>query len=499
MSSQNSANLTIEETSVTALGSQTGGSGVRLITSQTGSPNLTIEVKGGSLQAIGATNGIHFLSNVNDATAVANLQVSGNAMVKASNIRTTKDGTGPAPELKLAASGSDGTGGIIWDGKNGTVYGDVTLQEDLEIAEGENLTIGENASLTVPEGKTLTNNGTVTTEEGGTLTNNGSLDCNHHFGGTATCTEKAKCDLCGAEFGDFLPHSLTKTEAKAPSCTEDGNEAYWTCGTCGKYFSDASGDTEIAKDSWILSAINHDWNDAVYTWSDDGSTCTATRTCKHDNAHTETAVATVTAAQTKAPTCTENGETTYTAVFEADWAMTQTKVLADIPATGHSLTKTEAKAPSCTEAGNQAYWTCGTCGKLFADAEGKVEITLADTVIPAAGHTLTKTEAKAATCTEAGNQAYWTCGTCGKLFADGEGKTEITLDSTVLPALGHDYKDGVCTRCHGKDPDYVPPTDPKAPAQTGETGNPLLWIFLMTLSLASIAVMTVLRRQKHRA
>lgn len=499
MSSQNSANLTIEEASVTALGSQVGGSGVRLITSQTGSPSLTIEVKGGSLQASGETNGIHFLSNVNDATAVANLKVSGNAMVKASSITTTKDGTGSAPELKPAASGSDGTGGIIWDGKNGTVYGNVTLQEDLEIAEGENLTIGENASLTVPEGKTLTNNGTVTTEEGGTLTNNGSLDCNHHFGGTATCTEKAKCDLCGAEFGDFLPHSLTKTEAKAPTCTEEGNEAYWTCGTCGKYFSDASGDTEIAKDSWILSPIGHDWNDAVYTWSDDGSTCTATRTCKHDSAHTETAGATVTPAQTKAPTCTQMGETTYTAVFAADWAMTQTKVLADIPATGHTLTKTEAKAPTCTEAGNKEYWTCKTCGKCFSDAEGKVEITQADTVIPAAGHKLTKTEAKAPTCTEVGNEAYWTCETCGKFFADAEGKVEITLDSTVLPALGHDYKDGVCTRCEGKDPDYVPPTDPEAPAQTGETAQVGLWFFLMTVSMASIAVMTVLRRQKHRA
>ena len=115
MSSQNSANLTIEEASVTALGSQDGGSGVRLITSQTGSPSLTIEVKGGSLQASGETNGIHFLSNVNDATVVANLKVSGNAMVKASSITTTKDGTGSAPELKPAASGSDGTGGIIWD------------------------------------------------------------------------------------------------------------------------------------------------------------------------------------------------------------------------------------------------------------------------------------------------------------------------------------------------------------------------------------------------
>lgn len=161
MSSQNSANLTIEEASVTALGSQDGGSGVRLITSQTGSPSLTIEVKGGSLQASGETNGIHFLSNVNDATAVANLKVSGNAMVKASNIITTKDGTGSAPELKPAASGSDGTGGIIWDGKEGTVYGDVTLQEDLKIGEGESLTLDDGASLNAGNYNVIVDGGTL--------------------------------------------------------------------------------------------------------------------------------------------------------------------------------------------------------------------------------------------------------------------------------------------------------------------------------------------------
>lgn len=161
MSSQNSANLTIEEASVTALGSQDGGSGVRLITSQTGSPSLTIEVKGGSLQASGETNGIHFLPNVNDATAVANLKVSGNAMVKASNIITTKDGTGSAPELKPAASGSDGTGGIIWDGKEGTVYGDVTLQEDLKIGEGESLTLDDGASLNAGNHNVIVDGGTL--------------------------------------------------------------------------------------------------------------------------------------------------------------------------------------------------------------------------------------------------------------------------------------------------------------------------------------------------
>ena len=114
------------------------------------------------MQASGTTNGIHFLSNANDATAVANLKVSGNAMVKASNISTTKDGTGSVPELKPAASGSDGTGGIIWDGKNGTVYGSVTLDE--------NLTIGEGESLTIPEGASLNTNGnTITVENGGKL------------------------------------------------------------------------------------------------------------------------------------------------------------------------------------------------------------------------------------------------------------------------------------------------------------------------------------------
>ena len=76
-------------------------------------------------------------------------------------------------------AGSDGNGGIVFNGKSGTVYGDVTLQEDLEIGEDETLTIGKDASLTVPDGKTLTNNGTINVESGGklegTTTGNGTL------------------------------------------------------------------------------------------------------------------------------------------------------------------------------------------------------------------------------------------------------------------------------------------------------------------------------------
>ena len=438
-SNSSDAALKIENAKVTATASSFFD-GVGVQSKNDSSVSLTVD--GGSLTATGGGNyaaGIRFqFGSSSSGSGTPTVTVSNNAIVRAS-------GNAGGIATNATAATPSGTG-IVFDGRTGTVYGDVTLQENITINEGESLTIPDGASLTVPEGTTLTNNGTVTTEEGGTLTltNNGSLVCNHHFGGTATCTEKATCDLCGAEYGDFLPHSLTKTEAKAPTCTGAGNEAYWTCGSCGKYFSDASGNTEVAKDSWMLGPIGHDWMDAVYTWSDDGSTCTATRTCKHDSTHTETSKATVTAAQTKAPTCTQMGETTYKATFEADWAMTQTKVIADIPAAGHTLTKTEAKAPTCTEAGNEAYWTCGTCGKFFSD---------------------------------------------------GEGKEEITLDSTVLSALGHDYKDGVCTRCDGKDPDYVPPTEPDAPAQTGEA--PLLPALAVLMILSAAALLWTGRKRQQ--
>ena len=439
-SNSSDAALKIENAKVTATASSFTD-GISVQSKNDSSVSMTVD--GGSLTATGGGNygagiQLQFGSGVS-GSGTPTVTVSNNAIVRANGGVANNSST----SIQYG-TGNEENGGIVFDGSIGTVYGSVTLQDDLTIGAGETLTIGDGASLTVPEGTTLTNNGTVTTEEGGTLTYIGSLVCNHHFGGTATCTEKATCDLCGAEYGDFLPHSLTKTEAKAPTCTGAGNEAYWTCGSCGKYFSDASGNTEVAKDSWMLGPIGHDWMDAVYTWSDDGSTCTATRTCKHDSTHTETSKATVTAAQTKAPTCTQMGETTYTAAFEADWAMTQTKVIADIPAAGHKLTKTEAQAPTCTEKGNTEYWTCGTCGKYFSD---------------------------------------------------GEGKEEITLDSTVLSALGHDYKDGVCTRCDGKDPDYVPPTEPDAPAQTGEA--PLLPALAVLMILSAAALLWTGRKRQQ--
>ncbi len=53
-------------------------------------------------------------------------------------------------------------------------------------------------------------------------------------------------------------------------------------------------------------------------------------------------------------------------------------------------------------------------------------------------HTMTPTAAVAATCTEAGNSAYWYCSGCDKYFSDADGNTEIAENSWVIAALGHD-------------------------------------------------------------
>lgn len=349
MSSQNSANLTIEEASVTALGSQAGGSGVRLITSQTGSPSLTIEVKGGSLQASGETNGIHFLSNVNGATAVANLKVSGNAMVKASNIITTKDGTGSAPELKPAANGSDGTGGIIWDGKSGTVYGDVTLQEDLTIGEGESLKLDGGASLdagahnVIVDGGTLDENlanslgssvkyaPTITTQptsqtvtEGGTATftvvTSGTEPLSYQWQ-QSTDSGQSWTDIDGATDATYT------TEATTTSM----NGYQYRC-----VVSNSAGSITSDAVSLTVNEHVHTWGNPVWNWSEDGKTCTVTFTCQNDETHKATPAVTVTSAVKTPATCTETGVTTYTATVEFNGqTYTDTKEVADIPATGH--------------------------------------------------------------------------------------------------------------------------------------------------------------------
>lgn len=118
----------------------------------------------------------------------------------------------------------------------------------------------------------------------------------------------------------------------------------------------------------------------------------------------------------------------------------------------HKLTKTDAKAATCTEAGNEAYWTCSGCGKYFSDENGINEIEKDSWVLKTLGHDMTKTDAKAATCTEDGNNEYYTCSRCGGVFKDEAGTQATTVEAETLKKLGHDWsnKDGICAVCHTK-------------------------------------------------
>ncbi len=121
-------------------------------------PPTNLTVDGGSLTASGATNGIYSQYNGGNSSdnGTLNLTVSNNAVVRAEN------GIGKNGNNSSVNYQTDGAnGGIVFDGGNGTVYGNVTLQDDLTIGEGE--------SLTVPEGSRLNTNGKLTVN-GGTLT-----------------------------------------------------------------------------------------------------------------------------------------------------------------------------------------------------------------------------------------------------------------------------------------------------------------------------------------
>lgn len=140
---------------------------------------------------------------------------------------------------------------------------------------------------------------------------------------------------------------------------------------------------------------------------------------------------------TKAATCTESGISTRKC------SVCGTKETMIVPSLGHSMTATAGKAATCTEAGNSAYWTCSRCHKYFSDAAGKTEIAKDSWVIAALGHDEATRAAVAATCYASGHEADTYCKRCGIV---------ITAGATI-PATGkHTYVNGVCTVCGVKNP-----------------------------------------------
>ena len=165
------ASLNIKDVAVTSSTNDNYAAGVYVMSSNyaTNSPNISLSVDGGSLTAsgTGSRDGILFYVGSSQATgATTSLTVSENAIVDARN--------GGISALKISETlptptpTGDNRSGIVFDGSTGTVYGSVTLQEDLTIGEGESLNIPSGASLTIPEDKTLT-------VDGGTLNKNGTM------------------------------------------------------------------------------------------------------------------------------------------------------------------------------------------------------------------------------------------------------------------------------------------------------------------------------------
>ncbi len=114
----------------------------------------------------------------------------------------------------------------------------------------------------------------------------------------------------------------------------------------------------------------------------------------------------------------------------------------------HEYVLVDEVAATCTESGVHAHYTCSGCDKLFD--EDKKETTLDALTIAALGHNLTAHESHAETCTEAGNCAYWSCERCGKFFSDEEGKDELENNGWIIPAHAHTliHNDAKAATCY---------------------------------------------------
>ena len=310
---------------------------------------------------------------------------------------------------------------------------------------------------------TCANNAAHVETVNATVTNEVTTEATCEADGVRTYT--AKVTFEGKEYTDTktetLPatgHQLTAVAEVPATCETAGVKAHWVCSVCGKLFSDVEGKTETTLEKLAIPATGHAYGEPVWKWNDD-FTASATFTCANNDAHVENVTATVTNAVTTAATCKADGVRTYTAkvTFEGE---------------DYTDTKTE--------------------------------------VIPAASHDTELVGAKDATCTEDGYTGDEVCKVCGVTVKQGE----------VIPALGHDYKDGKCSRCGAEEPttpvepgkpgDSGKPTTPEKPAEpsqpttpdtpaTGDSSNmTALWVVLAVAGLGIIALVVLLVTKRSK-
>ena len=262
-------------------------------------------------------------------------------------------------------------------------------------------------------------------------------------GGTATCTAKAVCEVCKAEYGEKLPHDFTAetVDAKylksAATCTEKAIY-YKSCAVCGL----SSEGTADEATFFSGNVLDHDWG----AWTQNSDEKTHTRICKRDTSHTETENCIDANKDHKCDIC--------------DYIISE---CAD-----------DNKDHKCDDCGKKL--TEHTGGKATCKDKAKCEVCGAEYgELDAKNHTnLKHFPATAATKTTEGNIEYWYCEGCGKYYSDKDGTKEIKKADTVTAKL--------------KD-------DSKSP-QTGDSSNLALWIALLFISGGTAIGTTVVSRKK---
>ena len=262
-------------------------------------------------------------------------------------------------------------------------------------------------------------------------------------GGTATCTAKAVCTVCGGEYGEMAAHSFTAEKAEtqylksAATCTQKA-VYYKSCAVCGL----SSEGTADEATFFSGNALDHNWG----AWTQNSDEKTHTRICKRDTSHTETENCIDANKDHKCDICD---------YIISECADDNKDHKCDY--CGKKLTEHTGGKATCKDKAK-----CEVCGAEYSELDAK-------------NHTdLKHFPATAATKTTEGNIEYWYCEGCGKYYSDKDGTKEIKKADTVTAKL--------------KD-------DSKSP-QTGDTSNLALWIALLFVSGGAAIGTTVVSRKK---
>ena len=236
----------------------------------------------------------------------------------------------------------------------------------------------------------------------------------------ATCTEDGniKCYYCNKchkyyydeeaqleipENGQVLPkgHELSYQAKAEADCTNPGNIEHYSCARCDAKFLDKDGTKQIPAGDEVIAALGHNMI-AKYDKEGHWDQCTRCDIKENYAKHTLTWIidneATEDAVGSKHQECT--GCEYELEPVEID----------RLPHT-HKMINIDAKEPTCSEEGNILYYSCDKCKKLYSDAEGNIEITLAETVIETLEHSYDVTKIEKASPTKNGSR-HLKCKVC---------------------------------------------------------------------------------------